>query len=209
VAETADYRRAIEQAAPELERSLSARLAQYIGFVDRYSHSMNLTGFASSPTQLAARLVGESLLLAELEPLQPGSTVVDLGSGVGSPVVPLALANPQVRFTAVESREKRALFLDMLAAKLRLANFEVANRRAQDVVAAGYRFEMVTSRAFAPPAELVPLARELLAEGGTVRGYGSEETTQLDAAAAVNGFGKVSVQWYKLEGKKYFVYLLK
>lgn len=207
--ETADYHRAIKQATSGLERSLSTRLAQYIAFVDRYSKSMNLTGFASSPEQLAARLVTESLLLAELEPLPTGGSAVDLGSGVGSPVVPLAMANPPVRFTAVESREKRALFLDMLAARMRLANLEVINQRAEELAASGRRFELVTSRAFAPIAELLPLARRLLADGGAVRGYGAEDAAALEAAAAAHGFGTVSVQWYQLDGKKYFVYLLK
>ena len=47
--------------------------------------------------------------------------------------MPLAIVEPERRFTLIESRAKRVRFLRHVVAELKLANTEVAHGRAEDL----------------------------------------------------------------------------
>ena len=54
-----------------------------------------------------------------LRPLLKGTHVADVGSGGGLPGVPLAIAEPERRFTLIESRAKRVRFLRHVVGRAR------------------------------------------------------------------------------------------
>jgi len=93
-----------------------------------------------------------------------GSQVADVGSGGGLPGLPLAIAEPQRRFTLIESRAKRVRFLRHVVGELELANTVVAHSRAEDLHVER-PFDTVLARAVAPPAELLTICRHLTAPG--------------------------------------------
>jgi 16S rRNA (guanine527-N7)-methyltransferase len=129
--------------------------------------------------------------------------VLDLGSGNGSPIVPLAIAWADADCYACEVRERRVAFLQICAVKLRLGNLRVISQPAEQLVSVHQtgsnasiqskgiqgRWDIVCSRAFAPPARLLPLASKLLTETGSeLRGFLGSETDALLQLAAPNGF---------------------
>ncbi len=64
-----------------------------------------------------------------------GSRVhLDIGSGAGFPAIPLAAIRPEVEITMVESREKKAAFLQTAIHELKLTNARVINERLQDLL---------------------------------------------------------------------------
>jgi 16S rRNA (guanine527-N7)-methyltransferase len=67
---------------------------------------------------------------AVIELLQPGERVVDIGSGAGLPGLPLAIAQPRLRVTLVESSLRRCEFLRAVVAELEL-DVEVVRGRAE------------------------------------------------------------------------------
>ncbi len=147
------------------------QLAEYLALVDHYNRILNLTAF-NGERELAGELVYEAARLFELGPIEPGWKVLDLGSGVGTPVIPLAILSPEARFAGIEARERRSVFLRQVKAKLRLENFEVLQQRVEELsVEHAMAYDLITARAFAQPAELLRLAMPLLKTSGELRGY--------------------------------------
>ena len=99
-----------------------------------------------------------------LRSLLKGTHVADVGSGGGLPGVPLAIVEPERRFTLIESRAKRVRFLRHVVAELELKNTEVAHGRAEDL-RVERPFDTVLARAVAPPAELLAICRHLTTPG--------------------------------------------
>ena len=84
----------------------------YVELLAKWNRKTNLTSLDVAPASADAidRLIVEPLIAArELSP--DDRVIVDLGSGGGSPAIPLAIAARQVRLTMVEVREKKAAFL--------------------------------------------------------------------------------------------------
>ncbi len=113
-----------------------------------------------------AEVVDKHLLdsLAALPHLK-GLAVADIGTGAGFPGLPLAIADPDRRFTLVESTGKKANFVRHAAAVLGLPNVEVVQARAES-----YRparpFDSVITRALGPLAGFVRVAGHLAGLGG-------------------------------------------
>lgn len=207
--DAARFARELNRLAPALDGALVGRLATWLALAAQYAGSFNLTGF-HGPEELCRELVLESLHLLELGEIKSQWRAADLGSGVGAPVLPLALACPQAQFIAVEAGDKRAAFLRLAAVRLKLANFELCHARAEELARQQPQsFNLVTSRAFAPPAKLLPLAAQLLAPAGELRGYLGADHAELDAAARDAGFVAEAVRPYEHAGARRHVYRLR
>ncbi len=207
---TQQLRAVLAELGASADEAALGRLAQYVELVAQYSRALNLTGFGSDRRRLTAELVGEAARLHRLGRIAAGTQAVDLGSGNGSPVVPLAVLCPEAHFTAVEVRRRRAEFLRLVGVKLGLENLAIMNGRVEELAAElPGAFQLATSRAFAPPAELLPLARLLLAPGGEVRGYLGADAAALTAAAAEHGFRVEALERYTHGDSTRHVYLLR
>jgi 16S rRNA (guanine527-N7)-methyltransferase len=111
-------RRAGLNVAPEL----AAQLEEYFRFLALWNSKINLTALALDPLadEAVDRLLVEPLVAAELvDPTLP-LRALDLGSGSGSPAIPMALARPQLELRLVESKTRKAVFLLEVLRALRL-----------------------------------------------------------------------------------------
>jgi 16S rRNA (guanine527-N7)-methyltransferase len=160
--------------AREVERALggvgirvaageSEALARFVALLLKWNRVYNLTGVRGAAEILERHLV-ESLAL---KPLLHGTRIADVGSGGGLPGMPLAITEPERRFTLIESRAKRVRFLRHAVVALALANTEVAHSRAEDL-RVEQPFDTVLARAVAPPAELLAICRPLMAPGSVL-----------------------------------------
>lgn len=138
----------------------SAALAAFVALLLKWNKVYNLTGVRGADEVVDRHLVESFALRALLR----GTYVADVGSGGGLPGLPLAIVEPQRRFTLIESRAKRVRFLRHVVAELGLSNTEVAHARAEDLPVA-QPFATVLARAVAPPAELLSICRHLTAPG--------------------------------------------
>jgi 16S rRNA (guanine527-N7)-methyltransferase len=108
--------------------------------------------------------------LAVVPWLDGAASLVDLGSGGGFPGMVLKLALPQLALTLVEARQRKAAFLEYLAARLRLTGVEVVQTHLTPFLAKKWQPKVaaVVSRAAFILPRLLELAAPLLAPGGVV-----------------------------------------
>jgi len=100
--------------------------------------------------------------------IEPGRTVVDIGSGAGLPGIVLAIARPDLRVVLVDSMLRRTTFLAEVIEDLGLSSVSVTRARAEDLRRAKLRADVVTARAVATVDRLASWAAPLLAEQGVV-----------------------------------------
>jgi 16S rRNA (guanine527-N7)-methyltransferase len=123
-------------------------------------------GLTSIRDPAEARRVHVEDALAAVDLLGAGP-VVDVGSGGGSPGVPLAAARPDLEFHLLESTRKKCAFLSEIAADF--PNVEVVCARAEEHAAGSGRdfYGTAVARALAPPSVAAEWCLPLVAVGGT------------------------------------------
>jgi 16S rRNA (guanine527-N7)-methyltransferase len=99
-------------------------------------------------------------------PLLEEGPVVDVGSGGGSPGLPLAAARPDLRFDLLESTRKKCEFLERWLAEF--ANASVVCARAEDFARGAGRdaYGTAVARALAPPPVAAEWCLPLVRPGG-------------------------------------------
>lgn len=115
------------------------------------------------------RHVLEAVALAQLLPApNPGTRLLDVGSGGGFPGMVLAIMRPDLEVALLDSRQKKTAFLRATAQELGLP-LVVLHARAEDLVRDvdhASRYDLVTARAVAPMVRLLPWTLPFLAPGG-------------------------------------------
>lgn len=132
-------------------------------------------------------LLDEALAAAEL--LEEGP-VVDVGSGGGSPGIPLAFARPDLSFVLLESQRRRCAFLEEWSAEL--PNVRVLCARAEEHARAQGRdaYGTAVARAVAPPPVALEWLLPLVRPGGVALlfvGPSAEREAAARAAGLVAG----------------------
>jgi 16S rRNA (guanine527-N7)-methyltransferase len=120
------------RAGLSLAEDLVARLDTYYSLLYRWNLKINLTSL-SNPDEAIDRLVLEPLLAARFV-RQEASTLIDIGSGGGSPAVPLKLALPHLALTMVEVKTRKAAFLREAVRQLGLTTTTVETARAEELL---------------------------------------------------------------------------
>jgi len=161
-----------------IDEDLLDRLGTYFKLLAHWNARINLTGF--SLEQPTARSVDRLLI----EPLQIARTLtypldvwLDLGSGGGSPAIPIQLYRPADLLVLVESRGRKAAFLREVARELSLREVQVEVIRIESITPM-YRLagkaDLVTVRAIRPSIAVFQAVRNLLQTGGRVAMIGSK-----------------------------------
>jgi 16S rRNA (guanine527-N7)-methyltransferase len=149
-----------------IDEQLASRLIVYFQVLNHWNRKINLTSL-SNQDEAVDRLLLEPVAAAE--DLPHGVDLIDLGSGGGSPAVPLALATAVTRLVMVESRERKAAFLREVVRELGLTASVEARRFEELPQIAGYEsaFGLLSVRAVRLDAGLFSIVARLLRPGGT------------------------------------------
>ncbi len=85
-------------------------LCRYLALVATWNEQIDLTA-ARTADAMAEVLVADAFVLARLNLIPQGASVLDVGTGAGGPALPLLLMRPDLQALLVESLRKRVTFL--------------------------------------------------------------------------------------------------
>lgn len=94
-----------------------------------------------------------SLSIVKVMKFQPGTKVLDIGTGGGFPGIPLAIMFPDTHFHLVDSIGKKITVVKDVAKKLKLSNVEAQQTRAEELVR---KYDFIISRAVTRFANFYP-----------------------------------------------------
>ena len=140
----------------QIEKNLS-----YLKLLLETNQEYNLTSITDTKEATIKHLLDSLSIYQLLE----GETIADIGSGGGTPGIPLAIAFPKKKFLLVESKQKKAAFLVGAVKQLKLKNVRVINKRAEEVTATRAP-ETIISRALGSLDYFIDVAGHLLPKKG-------------------------------------------
>jgi len=136
-------------------------LSAYIRLLRKWNRVYNLTALQSDE-ELARLYLLDSLTAL---PFLQGPDVLDVGTGGGTPGIPLALARPDLQFVLLDSSAKKTRFVRQAVIELGLANVRVETGRVERFSFAP-GFATIVSRAFSSLEDFIALTRHLLRDDG-------------------------------------------
>lgn len=119
-----------------LDGSLLEKLEIYYQLLTKWNAKINLTAFNLLPEGDEAaidRLLIEPLVAARYIP-ENSKTLLDAGSGGGSPAIPLKLTTPSLQLRMVEVKTRKAVFLREAVRTLALRDAEVESTRFEELL---------------------------------------------------------------------------
>jgi len=115
------------------------QLLEYLSLIIQWNKAYNLTAIRNPDDMISQHILDalsintifleECQQLAALHAITP--RCLDLGSGVGIPGVVLAIVNPQLQWSLIDSNGKKARFLREVVRKLGLLNIQVEQARLE------------------------------------------------------------------------------
>ena len=125
---------------------MNKKLIELESLVRRWNKSMNIVS-RDDENQVMERHIQDSLQVVNfLGDDLKGMRFLDFGSGMGFPLIPLAISYPDCEFVGVEPREKRVRIINTILRELELKNVKMENARAEDV-SFEKKFDVITARA--------------------------------------------------------------
>lgn len=94
--------------------------------------------------ELYTKHVLHSLAIAKIQPFEPGTYILDVGTGGGFPGIPLAILFPETRFYLIDVIAKKIKVVQAVAEGLGLKNVKAEQMRAENVKG---DYDFIVSRA--------------------------------------------------------------
>jgi 16S rRNA (guanine527-N7)-methyltransferase len=128
-----------------------------------WNRSFNLTAITEREAMITHHLLDSLSIHGDLQ----GQEIADVGTGAGFPGLPLALCNPQRRFTLIDGSAKKINFVTNTAQRMGLTNVTALHARSETFTPAA-PLDTVIARALAPLPRLVEMVAPMCAPGTRV-----------------------------------------
>ena len=140
---------------PEWDATANERLELLVALLRQEAQRQNLVSAASLENVWLRHVADSAQLLAHV-PRETSSPWLDLGTGAGFPGLVIAALRPECRILMVESRARRAEWLESARTALALDQAEVVAGRLEHLQSDKYC--VISARAFAPLPKLLDLS---------------------------------------------------
>jgi 16S rRNA (guanine527-N7)-methyltransferase len=210
-----EFERAVQNRAREAGVSVSdaqiAYLRTYYELLARWTRRINLTSLPLEgyPNQSIDRLLIEPLLAGPFFS-SDSPDWIDLGTGSGSPAVPLRIARPGGVLEMIESRQRKTAFLREVVRVLQLRRTEVRTTRIEDfaVSAPPSSADVITMRAVKPAVTILHAVARLLKPRGRFLWFGSTAVEELDGTAGIETAGLRVIETAPLIAAQHRLYVV-
>jgi 16S rRNA (guanine527-N7)-methyltransferase len=148
----------MEQLIQHFPKLTEKQLAQFAQLKELYTFWNNQINVISRKDldHFYERHVLHSLSIAKVMTFQPGSSIMDIGTGGGFPGIPLAILFPESKFHLVDSIGKKIKVVKEVAQALELTNVKATHGRAEDIKE---QFDFIVSRAVTAMPNFLPWTR--------------------------------------------------
>jgi 16S rRNA (guanine527-N7)-methyltransferase len=179
-----DYRRRLMRRARRCNLTLPSatadRLVAYLDLLSHWNERMNLTALDDPDAVIDRLILGPALASRHVD---GGQSVIDIGSGGGSPAIPLKIMLPGIALTMVESKVRKGAFLREVVRTLELDRCQVEVRRFEELLARPELHEsmdVLTVRAVRVEPSVLSNLQAFLRNGGRMLWFMSGGSASLD-----------------------------
>ena len=168
-------------------------LSKYCDFLIDYNKKVNLTAIVE-PEEIWRRHFLDSIYPLTLADIPDGASLIDIGTGAGFPSVPMAIYRGDLKITMLDSLMKRITFLQQLAVKTGIENWQCVHGRAEDIghmVEYREKYDVATARAVAPLPVLCEYCIPFVKPSGIFLALKGPNESASDAENAVKTLGGV------------------
>jgi 16S rRNA (guanine527-N7)-methyltransferase len=179
--------------------------ARYLDLLLEANKNINLTGIKKPKAAVIKHTLDSLSASSAIE----GVKIIDIGSGGGTPGIPLAIALPEKKFYLIEATQKKASFLNEAVRALKLDNVEIICERGENIT--NLSADTVVSRAFGSLSYLVTTSRHMVSKGGLFLAMKGKINPD-EIRGLINGFSVLQIQEIDvpyLEATRHFVFIKK
>lgn len=140
----------------------------YLSLLKQWNQKINLTSLKKDEDIIIYHFIDSLAVSLVFPPAKQFLNCLDIGSGAGFPGVPLKICFPELRFTLVESKRKKASFLYLLNQEMNL-DLEIIPFRAEMLLKDEkykQKFDLVVARALGKLETIIPLCLPFLSQSG-------------------------------------------
>ncbi len=183
-----------------LSEEQERQFLKYYDFLVSENQKYNLTATTSKEEVFYKHFLDSVLPESEIT---ENAKIIDIGSGAGFPAVPLKIVRSDLKFTLVDSLNKRVNFLNELFILLNLGDIKAVHARAEDFIKENREsYDFAVARAVAPLNTLLEYMVPYLKVGGRCLIYKSqkleEEIVEAKKAMEILSVKIVKVLEYEL-----------
>ena len=179
--------------------------AKYLDLLLEANKNINLTGIKEPKAAVIKHTLDSLSASSAIE----GVKIIDIGSGGGTPGIPLAIALPEKKFYLIEATQKKASFLNEAVRTLKLDNVEIICERGESVT--NLSADTVISRAFGTLNYLVTTSRHMLPKRGLFLAMKGKINPD-EIRGLISGFSVLQIQEIEvpyLEATRHLVFIKK
>ena len=160
--------KAAEDVGLELTTEQYDQFITYMRLLQEWNEKINLTAILEDEEIIKKHFI-DSIKAFKRDEFKKNVNMIDVGTGAGFPGIPIAIMNPNINVTLLDSLNKRIKFLDIVISKLGLKNIKTIHSRAEDGARnkkLREKFDIATSRAVADMSVLSEYCLPYVKVGG-------------------------------------------
>ena len=170
-----------------------SKFQRYLELLLEWNEKFNLTAITDKD-EIEEKHFIDSIELVKFFDVK-NKTLLDVGSGAGFPGIPLAIVEPTLSITLLESNGKRVSFLREVAKELELKNVEIIQGRSEEL-GTREKYDIVTARAVKELNVLLEITFYLVKVGGYFIAYKSSGVDE-EILNAKHAFKCLQIDEYK------------
>ncbi|MCR1952966.1 MULTISPECIES: 16S rRNA (guanine(527)-N(7))-methyltransferase RsmG [unclassified Clostridium] len=152
----------------ELSEHQYNQFIKYMKLLQEWNEKINLTAITEDEEVIKKHFI-DCIKAFKSDAIKNAKTIIDVGTGAGFPGLPIAIMNPNVQVTLLDSLNKRINFLNTVISSIGVKNVVTIHSRAEDGARKSElreKFDVATSRAVANMAVLSEFCMPYVKCGG-------------------------------------------